>query len=338
MACKKCGSDWVTKSGKDCNRCPHCDKLQRFVARKEGRWVDPVEDRPCDVCGVTFQCVGLGEIRRKTCCGSVQCKLEKQRRKAAKNKARIKAGIPARQYRRLAERHCKRCGNKLANTKQSAYCSRACAGLDARERKRPVCGKTIAERLAFDLGSWFHAWDMRRPGKFNPTIRMPRRKCQVCGKSCSKPKSLCCSVECKLQWSGSRPCRDCGVDVPDAILTGPATCTECKRKRAKAARKRKARGYTKYRTRCRRFGGHYNSKCKRKEILERDNYVCHLCKRKCKKTSDPKDPKAATVDHHPIPLSKGGDHDWHNVRCACRSCNTKKSNSWNGQQRLRLAD
>jgi 5-methylcytosine-specific restriction endonuclease McrA len=48
------------------------------------------------------------------------------------------------------------------------------------------------------------------------------------------------------------------------------------------------------------------------------------------------DPLSATVDHHPIPLSKGGDHDWHNVRCACKRCNELKGNKWNGQMRLKL--
>jgi 5-methylcytosine-specific restriction endonuclease McrA len=33
-------------------------------------------------------------------------------------------------------------------------------------------------------------------------------------------------------------------------------------------------------------------------------------------------------------LSKGGDHDWHNVRCACRQCNSRKSDAWDGQRRL----
>jgi 5-methylcytosine-specific restriction endonuclease McrA len=45
----------------------------------------------------------------------------------------------------------------------------------------------------------------------------------------------------------------------------------------------------------------------------------------------------ATVDHHPIPLSKGGDHDWHNVRCAHRKCNSEKRDRWDGQRRLAFA-
>jgi len=334
MACKKCGSDWVTKSGKDCNRCPHCDKLQRCVARKEGRWVDPVEDRPCDVCGVTFQCVGLDEIRRKKCCGSVQCKLEKQRRKAAKNKARIKAGIPARQYRRLAERHCKRCGERLTKSHQKAYCSKACAGLDARERKRPVCGKTIAERLAFDLGSWFWAWESLRP-KPNPS-RKERASCDHCGKECNHLESRFCSYQCAKDWRGNRTCSDCGVAVSGANSRGLARCDSCKQKRLQQSRRKIKRERGSYRKQCRKHGGHYNSKCRRTEILERDNYVCHLCKRKCKKTLSHNDPRAATVDHHPVPLSKGGDHDWHNVRCACRRCNSIKSDSWDKQKRMRL--
>jgi 5-methylcytosine-specific restriction endonuclease McrA len=48
-------------------------------------------------------------------------------------------------------------------------------------------------------------------------------------------------------------------------------------------------------------------------------------------------PMEATVDHYPIPLSKGGDHDWHNVKCAHRKCNSERGNKWDGQRRLAFA-
>jgi 5-methylcytosine-specific restriction endonuclease McrA len=48
-------------------------------------------------------------------------------------------------------------------------------------------------------------------------------------------------------------------------------------------------------------------------------------------------PRAATVDHFPVPLSRGGDHDWDNVRCACRKCNCEKGAQWDKQTRMRLA-
>jgi 5-methylcytosine-specific restriction endonuclease McrA len=65
--------------------------------------------------------------------------------------------------------------------------------------------------------------------------------------------------------------------------------------------------------------------------------VCHICRKKTHKIYSSHDPLSATVDHHPIPLSKGGDHDWHNVRCACKRCNELKGNKWDGQRRLSLS-
>jgi 5-methylcytosine-specific restriction endonuclease McrA len=68
--------------------------------------------------------------------------------------------------------------------------------------------------------------------------------------------------------------------------------------------------------------------------LERDGFRCHICKRECKKSGKHSDVRVATVDHHPVPLSRGGDHDWHNVRCACMGCNSRKKANWNGQRLL----
>jgi hypothetical protein len=138
-------------------------------------------------------------------------------------------------------------------------------------------------------------------------------------------------------WAGDRKCR-CGAVAEQSSATGPARCQECQQKAKKEAR-RKERKHRKnddsYRHRCRKYGGHYNSKCKRADVLARDNYICHVCKKKChpKKLFD-SDPRAATLDHHPVPLSKGGDHDWHNVRCACMMCNAVKRDSWDSQRRM----
>jgi 5-methylcytosine-specific restriction endonuclease McrA len=93
-----------------------------------------------------------------------------------------------------------------------------------------------------------------------------------------------------------------------------------------------------YRKRCRKYGGHYNAEVTRSKVFERDGYVCHVCHKKAKRRWANNHPMEATLDHHPIPLSRGGDHDWHNVRCAHRKCNSEKSDKWDGQRRLTLTD
>jgi 5-methylcytosine-specific restriction endonuclease McrA len=55
-----------------------------------------------------------------------------------------------------------------------------------------------------------------------------------------------------------------------------------------------------------------------KRILERDGYVCHICKGII-------DPKDLHFDHV-IPLSRGGSHSEENIKPAHKLCNIRKSN------------
>jgi 5-methylcytosine-specific restriction endonuclease McrA len=92
--------------------------------------------------------------------------------------------------------------------------------------------------------------------------------------------------------------------------------------------------YGSYRKRCRAYGGFFNPDVRPIDVFVHDKWKCHICGAKTHKVFRVGDPRSATVDHHPIPLSKGGDHDWHNVRCACFRCNSIKSDQWDGQVRL----
>lgn len=56
---------------------------------------------------------------------------------------------------------------------------------------------------------------------------------------------------------------------------------------------------------------------KRKEIFERDKYVCHYC-------GEEVTPANATLDHL-IPQSKGGKHTKENLKTSCLICNSIKS-------------
>lgn len=70
------------------------------------------------------------------------------------------------------------------------------------------------------------------------------------------------------------------------------------------------------------------------KVLDRDRWRCQLCgvatPRRLRGSYDDRAPE---VDHI-IPLSKGGDHSYANVQCACRRCNLMKAANPLGQMRL----
>jgi len=61
-----------------------------------------------------------------------------------------------------------------------------------------------------------------------------------------------------------------------------------------------------------------------REIFERDNWVCHICKRRIDPATDRRQANGATIDHI-IPLSRGGADVRTNVATACNRCNRLKA-------------
>lgn len=62
----------------------------------------------------------------------------------------------------------------------------------------------------------------------------------------------------------------------------------------------------------------------RGSIFVRDDWRCHICKRKVSKVKQVPHPRAATIDHL-VPLAQGGTHEPANVATACFECNCIKS-------------
>lgn len=63
------------------------------------------------------------------------------------------------------------------------------------------------------------------------------------------------------------------------------------------------------------------------EVLNAFNWTCYICKKKTpKRLRGTYEDRAPEVDHI-VPLSKGGDHTFSNLACACRKCNLEKSNN-----------
>ena len=66
----------------------------------------------------------------------------------------------------------------------------------------------------------------------------------------------------------------------------------------------------------------------RKNILKRDGYKCGYC-------DDRLESESLTIDHI-LPTSRGGKHEWKNVVCSCKRCNSKKSNRTPAEAGMKL--
>lgn len=283
-----------------------------------------------------------------------QC--EKQFTTTLKRKAeghRFCGTVCMRQALRATSRTCIECGKQFRRSPKgpngkkdkALFCSKPCY-FAARN-----AGRVLWDRSAIAKGSWhrggryasapsvkwalkaksvMHRWLQRGAGLWEALAKT--HWCEVCGEVCKPGSSRFCSYECNKLWRGDKECQ-CGATVENASAFGRPYCKECRRKRKRQyGRMRKD-----YRRRCKVYGGHFNAKVKPADIFSRDRYICHLCHKKTHKLFSQSDPLSATVDHHPIPLSKGGDHDWHNVRCACKRCNELKGNKWDGQRLLPMS-
>lgn len=354
MACMKCGSGWVTLKGKDMVSCPECCKQQRCKARKQGRLPDH-ETKLCERCGAPFRVVGGNAIARSTKCSSCLAVAEQSRERQKRYQARVKAGlkVPGTRDKLKASEMCKRCGKPLDCANQSKYCGRQCF-LEARKAGQQSWDRTRQlESVWHRGGRWANAPSTKYIGVLNEAMQSVlngwdefRRMltsgagstCEICGASTYGPKARFCSMDCLAKSERTVPCYKCGGPAVAKGVARRKMCQQCFANAEKEYRKRIKKEQGTYRKRCRKYGGHYNAEVTRPKVFERDGYKCHVCGKKALKHWANNDPSEATVDHHPIPLSHGGDHDWHNVRCAHRQCNAEKTNRWDGQRRLALTD
>lgn len=350
MACMNCRSAWVTRKGKDMASCPECCTMQRVKARKQGR-LPASEQRNCQRCGGVFEAVGGNALRHARFCGTCLPIAQKERR--AKWKADVAAGrrIVTRAKTKRPPRKCPVCDVALGPN-QRAYCSRRCFGI-ARKNGTHAWDRTNQLESVWHRGGRWVCAPSRKPVKEITTsfqsflskvrtlmVRVTRQAklCKVCGARVGESSRAYCSVACMKSDRLNANCFKCGEPTQVGPTNKRSLCHGCRRKAIRLERKLRKRDRGTYRKRCRKYGGYYNPDVTRVKVFERDGWVCHVCHRKTLRFWAHNDPREATVDHHPIPLSCGGDHDWHNVRCACRECNSEKSDSWDGQRRLALRE
>jgi hypothetical protein len=309
-------------------------------------------EKVCRRCGQAFLATHANAIARQLYCGGCKAAASVERRdewKAERKGRKPPASGTATRKRRQS---CMVCDSKLTKT-QKKYCCRACynaakkVGLQSWDRSKiEEAARSRPSNIAQSVSRWFPrqcrddmaAFLTKVFGVRASLAQASKRDCDVCGRLCVRSYERLCSRRCARRARIKGSCCDCGIDVVHNALRRTPLCDKCERRR-----KQKLKNILSgnHRKRCRRHGLPFDPSIKSQEVFRRDNYFCHICKRKTLKVFTLSNGKprlrSPTVDHHPYPLSAGVlGHTWDNVRCACWECNTAKGAKWSGQLPLPL--
>jgi 5-methylcytosine-specific restriction endonuclease McrA len=127
-----------------------------------------------------------------------------------------------------------------------------------------------------------------------------------------------------------RPCKNCGKIVTNISKDGKPlmkrTCDDCLLESRREDRRRH-----KY-IRRQRMGN--VSKVKNKIVFQIAGWICCHCGVNTYPFIKQNNHRSEPTLDHIVPLSKGGDHAYHNVQLLCRSCNGKKSDKLIENERL----
>lgn len=271
-------------------------------------------------------------------------------------------------FRRGAKRRRRFCSPECGKA-SSAAAARARAV--QQRRPRPLCEQCErpVKRLANGVsnygrfcsrqcsGAWKTARRIERtppphPCRCGATRERGKRACRAC--FASRHSRPCC--QCGAVITGSRrvTCSDvCRRLYLTVRLTGKKhkpsrvkeyTCTQCstsflavKNRKglcATCVRRDGRKGKGKFRERCKRAGVYYDPRVTIHAVFQRDKWRCHLCGRKTPARLRGKNVPASPELDHILPITKGGNHTWDNVACACRECNGRKRDKPLGQLRL----
>lgn len=89
--------------------------------------------------------------------------------------------------------------------------------------------------------------------------------------------------------------------------------------------------HSEIRKRYKRNNGHIDKTITLEKLIKRDNNVCYICNRECNLNDYTFSGNTFIAGNyypsidHVIPISKGGTHEWNNIRLAHRICNSLKS-------------
>lgn len=361
MACRKCKSDWVTLLGRDCNRCPHCDKVQRCLERKRGRWIDQESTKPCKQCGKVFTSkLFAGATIAQSYC-SAECRRRGRSEWRREWSVAYKQGVRKQKQRRKRAQcpTCRECGQQFkrqqGSNSSNIYCSKACF-FAARASGKQTWDRTNSKKAYWHVGGPYagapSAKLMALVAKAHAAIEwagnalgrlahkeLARPTCEQCGCPCNDGAARFCSYQCGKRWRGARPCELCGVVVATAKAHGKCRCSKCKAAAKTATNRRQKQKYGRnHRQRARHHGVRYVP-VPVSTIYERDGWRCQICRRMCKKCfavnkkNGRPHPRSPTIDHIKS-MADGGHHEPSNLQLACFECNTKKGSASCGQLRL----
>lgn len=250
---------------------------------------------------------------------------------------------------------CRGCGGSFEFHRRKAYCSDACRQSSKREpRECESCGKSFLSASARFCSP------ACRPKPCAP--KSDRNKCGRCNSAipfdrsdAAKKAGLCqkCHTEAvherkghakllnsvgRMVWNAQRKWRSrvgYHYNRQYIVMSGKCRICGCPSRCEGCAGTYCERCYTESRSRQKRHAKHSRRAAVRGAkveavnnllVYERDGWACYLCGVAIRRYVDERAgvmPDEATLDHV-VPLSKGGEHSYRNVRACCRACNNAK--------------
>lgn len=164
-------------------------------------------------------------------------------------------------------------------------------------------------------------------------------KCACCGevfRTYHDTKKYC-SNECRYKSVGShsskrskiileKKCNECGNEYQTNSKAQRFCSSNCKTKYNSRLKDLKRRKYY--------IDG--DNTITLAKLINKEKNICYICQQECEPNDYTIDDKGTIISgnrypsiDHVMPLSKGGKHEWNNIKLAHRICNIKKSNSFN---------
>lgn len=231
---------------------------------------------------------------------------------------------------------CCNCGQHFTSKWAHAkYCSLECEREYVRNKRIEANRRILPEVRCATCNSVIYPAKPNQKycsSECNPHEGGKPRWCQECGASLvGTERRVVCSRECELR-RGARKARELFVSRRTLIQKRCPICQKdfparpnakycgerCRKRQAKRAKKTLT-----HKQRCYLHHRRYTPIDPYK-VFDRDNWLCGICFAPVDRDTVAPDPLAPSLDHR-IPLSKGGHHEWDNVRCAHFGCNSIKS-------------